>query len=161
MLPYKQIFKELNNAKIRYLIAGGFAVNFHGVNRYTADLDLIIHLESSNTLAFIEVMEKLGYVPRVPVNPKDFANESKRTEWIEEKNMLVFTFIRPDNPFEIIDIFVRVPKPFNEMDSRKKMISTDDIIVPVVGLQDLIDMKEIAGRDKDILDLKKLNDLSK
>ena len=75
MVPYIKIFKKLNKAKIRYLVAGGVAVNLHQINRGTVDLDLIVHLEQKNTLGFVKVMSQLGLVPKVPVDPKEFANE--------------------------------------------------------------------------------------
>lgn len=42
MVAYKDLFVALEKHKIEYLVAGGFAVNFHQVNRATADLDLIL-----------------------------------------------------------------------------------------------------------------------
>jgi len=32
-LDYRKIFKELNKAKIDYLVVGGLAGNFHGIPR--------------------------------------------------------------------------------------------------------------------------------
>ncbi len=42
MIPYAHIFKALSEAKVRYLVAGGIAVNLHQVMRATVDLDLIL-----------------------------------------------------------------------------------------------------------------------
>jgi len=42
------ILHALNHADVRYLIAGGVAVNLHGYQRLTHDLDLVIQLEQSN-----------------------------------------------------------------------------------------------------------------
>ena len=39
------IFETLDRAGVRYLIAGGVAVNIHGYQRMTADLDLVVQLE--------------------------------------------------------------------------------------------------------------------
>jgi hypothetical protein len=41
------IVKALNQAKIQYLIVGGVAVNAHGYERFTKDLDLVIGKISS------------------------------------------------------------------------------------------------------------------
>ena len=70
MILYQKLFQELHKSGIRYMVAGGFAVNFHQVQRATMDLDLIVHLERSNILHFVDVMTKLGYVPRLAVKPK-------------------------------------------------------------------------------------------
>lgn len=53
MVPYQKLFKLLAQHKIQYLVADGFAVNFHQVQRATVDLDLILHLETKNILAFV------------------------------------------------------------------------------------------------------------
>lgn len=114
-IPYLTIFQELESRKISYLIVGGFAVNFHNVQRSTVDLDLIVQLEKNNLSSFITLMNDLGFVPCVPVDPTDFLDPDIRNIWITEKNMLVFSFRHSSNPFEIIDIFVEEPKPFVDL----------------------------------------------
>ena len=39
---FETIAKALDSAGVRYLVAGGFAVNAHGVLRFTKDLDLVV-----------------------------------------------------------------------------------------------------------------------
>ena len=34
--------------EVRYLVAGGLAVNVHGYLRFTKDVDLVVQLESDN-----------------------------------------------------------------------------------------------------------------
>lgn len=155
-VPYKNILLALAKSKVRYLVVGGFAVNFHNYNRSTADLDLIIHLEPKNAELFDVMMTELGYRPRVPVSGKDLGDESKRREWIMEKNMVVFTYINPNNPMEIIDIFVEEPKPFEEMYNDRLVSDVFNVKINVVGYNDLIEMKKKAGRPKDQIDLLEL-----
>ena len=143
MVPYRKIFQELEKRKIRYLVAGGFAVNFHKVQRATVDLDLIIHLQPKNILALVAMMTALGYKPRLPIDPREFADMKKRSSWIEDKGMLVFSFLNPTNPFELIDIFTKEPKPFDSLWRRR-------LDIAVFGI------KIRAGREKDIFDAKEL-----
>ena len=42
------IVKALNDAKVKYLIVGGLAVNAHGYERLTVDVDLVIGLQPEN-----------------------------------------------------------------------------------------------------------------
>lgn len=159
MISYRTIFKELEDRKIAYLIAGGFAVNFHKVQRSTVDLDLILHLTESNILSFLGLMKDLGFVPRLPVKAEDLADPEIRQTWATEKNMMVFSFVHKDNAIEIIDIFIDEPKPFAELFDRKLEVPFGDITLKVIGKDDLIEMKERAGRPKDqydIFELKKL-----
>ena len=85
MVLYRDIFKALDRGKVRYLVAGGVALNLHQIIRSTMDLDLIVHLQTDNVVKFISVMRKLGYLPRVPVNPEDLSDKKKR-EAVEIKN---------------------------------------------------------------------------
>ena len=156
MIFYKDLFLALHEHRIEYLVAGGFAVNFHQIQRATVDLDLIIHLEKDNLDRFIVIMEKLGFAPRLPVPARDFADEIKRESWVREKNMLVFSFINPDNPYEVIDVFANEPKPFLELEKNKLTVKALGIEIFVLGINDLIEMKQQAGRDKDLYDIKQL-----
>ena len=137
MISYRQLFVALSAAKIRYLVAGGVAVNLHQVQRATADLDLILHLERENLLQFAKLMTQLGYQPKAPVKGEDFADPLLRKIWITEKNMKVFSFIHLKNPYELIDIFVEEPRPFAELEKNKLEIAAFGIIIPVLGIDDL------------------------
>ncbi len=156
MVPYRKIFEELEKKKIKYLVVGGLAVNFHRVQRLTVDLDLIIHLKRDNILATIELMTMLGYRSRLPVDPKDFADAKKRAGWIKDKGMLVFSFIHPSNPFEVVDIFVKEPRPFKDLWARRLDISIPGVKIRVIGKRDLMYLKRKAGRPKDVFDLEEL-----
>jgi hypothetical protein len=156
MVDYEKIFRRLSESKIRYLIAGGFAVNFHQVQRATVDLDLIVWLDKKNILSFINLMSELGLLPRVPVSPLDFAEETKRQEWIDQKGMLVFTFYNPSNPFEIVDVFAKEPFPFERMWKDRTEVKAFGVLLPVVSKKDLIAMKENTGRDRDVFDVEQL-----
>ena len=57
----------MNGKKIRYLVAGGVAVNLYGIERATGDIDLVVHLERNNLEKFVEVMKEFGFKPKVPV----------------------------------------------------------------------------------------------
>ncbi len=156
MVSYQSLFIGLAQHKIQYLVAGGFAVNFHQVQRATMDLDLIVFLEENNVKKFILFVESLGFKPRLPVNPADIADPKKRESWIQEKGMVVFSFYHPENPFETIDMFVQEPKPFAELYQNRFVVKAFGAEIPVLGLKDLIEIKRAAGRDKDLFDISQL-----
>ncbi len=74
-LDFQTIFKEFNGLRIDYLVVGGLAVNFHGVPRMTYDIDLMILLEPENILKLVMKLTQWGYKPKVPIDPKDLADE--------------------------------------------------------------------------------------
>lgn len=156
MVPYQRLFEALAKEKVRYLVAGGFAVNFHQVQRATVDLDLILHLETENILTFVKIMNELGFSPRVPVKAEALANAENRKQWIEEKGMRVFSFVHNKNAFEVVDVFVEEPKPFGELFERRLNVKAFGNEIAVVGKADLIQMKREAGRDRDLFDISQL-----
>lgn len=156
MVPYQNVFAELKKRKIQYLIAGGFAVNFHKVQRATVDLDIILHLTTKNILLFNKMMKALGFVPRLPVDPAEFAEEKIRESWKLNKGMLVFSFLNPKNPFELIDVFVNEPKPFKTLWKNRLTVSAFGYKIEVIGKKDLMELKKKAGRSKDAFDYKEL-----
>ncbi len=158
---YFEIFRELAKHDIKFIVVGGIAVNLLGVPRFTADLDLIVALEKKNVLKFAKSMTKLGYKPKVPVKAEDFADHKNRAKWIKEKNMIVFSFWKPDHPYEVIDVFVKEPLPFSQLWRSREKIKLDNTIIPVISLEYLIKLKKEANRKQDVSDIEALNKLKK
>ena len=74
----ENIFIALNEAEVRYLVAGGLAVMAHGYLRMTRDLDLILALDGKNPEQALTVLDSLGYQPNAPVALMDFLDPRKR-----------------------------------------------------------------------------------
>ena len=153
---YEEVFRALNKAGVRYLVVGGLAVNFHGVQRPTHDIDLLIDMTSENINTLITAMEALGCRPRVPVDPHLLADETIRQQWIKEKNMKAFTFVRPSSEAMEVDILLESPLDFEEAETRRENVEFAGISVPVIAIPDLIRMKEAVARSSDLWDIKTL-----
>lgn len=156
---FKKIIEELERRKIRYLIIGGVAVNLHGFSRITRDLDLMLSFEKENVDKFIELVNYIGYRPKVPVDIKEFADPKKRELWKKEKNMQVFSVRNPEDEFEYIDVMIQDHIDFEKAYKNRKVFIDDKISVSVISIDDLISLKELAGRGRDLLDLKILREL--
>lgn len=150
---YEHIFQALNNQKVKYLVVGGVAVYLHGIPRFTKDLDLLVDMSPANLKRMIQAFEKIGYIPRIPVNALDFADPKKREEWIKEKNMKAFTFIQTKPPFEQVDIVFAGGISYQEAVKKKKKIVSKEVPLWVISIEDLIRMKSKAGRTQDQADI--------
>lgn len=151
------VFRSLNEAGVRYLIAGGLAVVAHGYVRFTADVDIILGMDRKNLMSAMQVFASIGYKPRAPVELHDFINPEKRSEWIEKKGLTVFSIWNPDDPATEIDIFAESPMDFEKAYSTGTYFNiVNDLEVKVLGLADLILLKKGAGRPKDLDDIAKL-----
>jgi predicted nucleotidyltransferase len=155
-LDFQAIFKELNELGIDYLVVGGLAVNFHGVPRMTYDIDLMILLESENILKLVTKLTQWGYKPKIPIDPKDLADETKRNSWIHEKEMKALNFYSETLPIGEIDIVIDSPIPYKELKSRAIKIELQQERIPIVSIHDLIELKLRAGRKQDLADVEHL-----
>ena len=153
---YERILKGLQQYKVRYLIVGGLAVNLHGYDRITADLDIILSMTDTNIKKFVIVAKKLNMKPRIPVPIEDFAVKSLRREWIKEKNMKAFLISNPENAAEHLDVIIEHPINFTKAYRRRIKINAGNLRMPLIGIDDLIRMKTFAGRQKDLIDIEAL-----
>ena len=55
------IVRALNDARVQYLIVGGLAVNAHGYERLTVDVDLVIGLKEENILRALRTLQAAGW----------------------------------------------------------------------------------------------------
>ena len=155
-LDFQTIFKELNDLGIDYLVVGGLAVNFHGVPRMTYDIDLMILLQQENILKLITRLTLWGYRPKIPIDPCDLADESKRNTWIREKGMKALNFYSETLPIGEIDLVIDSPISYDNLKSRAVIIELHDEKIPTVSIHDLIELKIQAGRKQDLSDIEHL-----
>jgi predicted nucleotidyltransferase len=155
-LDYKAIFKELNKLKINYLVVGGLALNFHGVPRMTYDIDLMILPQSDNILRLVTKLTQWGYKPKIPVDPRDLANEAKRSIWIQNKGMKALNFYSGKLPIGEIDLVFDSPLPYDRLQKRAVKIELQGERIPTISIHDLIELKLLAGRKQDLADIESL-----
>jgi len=161
MKIFKNLFSALNSKSIKYMVAGGVAVNLYGIERATADIDIILRLDQDNIKKFIELVRKLGLKPKVPVKLEDFAEAEKRKEWIEDKGMKVFSLYDAAHSFFLLDVFVDVPFNFDMVYKERIKMKYGNTTIPVVPLNELIKMKQNTGRPQDKADVFYLKEILK
>jgi hypothetical protein len=147
----------LNDASVRYLIAGGLAVMAHGYPRLTADIDLILDLDDGNVRRALGALGALGYRPRPPVALEQFADPAARQAWIREKGLTVFSLYSPTLTDTEIDLFTEPPPDFGKAYGRALRLEvTPGVIASFVSYDDLLAMKEKAARPQDVADVAQL-----
>src|SRR6185295_18654294 len=80
----------------------------------------------------------------------------KRTQWVRDKNLTVFSLYSPQHALTEIDLFVEPPLDFETAyrDAVRKEVAPG-IAATFIGLQDLRRLTLRAGRPQDLLDLEK------
>lgn len=134
------------------IMVGGGAVNFHGYQRHSADVDFWINPTTENFKRLLTVFQNLGY------------NISKLPDSVlkgEQNISLKFSPVQID--IELITRF-SVNKPFEEAYKESKLVElkNDQTIFKwrVLSLEDLIISKIKSGRPKDLLDIQELKKIN-
>ena len=153
----EKIFRALNSAAVRYLVAGGLAVNAHGYLRFTKDVDFVLQLTPDNIQRAFAALTDLGYRPNVPVSSEQFADPAQRERWIQDKGMQVLQLWSDAHLETPIDIFVSEPFPFDD-EYKRALVKPlyGDIEVRFVSIPTLIGMKQAADRTQDHIDIEHL-----
>jgi hypothetical protein len=150
---YFDLLKSLYENKIQYLIVGGVAVNLHGVPRATFDFDLLISIDKENIFNLINVLKNDGYKPSLPEDPIGMADPEKVKKWINEKNLIAFSFFNEKQSHKVVDIILHHPLNFSVAYNRKVVKKVDNFELYIASIDDIILMKESSSRSKDLKDI--------
>ncbi len=153
---YDDVYAAFAEADVPFVVVGGMAVVLSGHVRATVDLDVIVDLKPAPALRAMQALLRLGLLPRVPVDPADFANPEIREGWIRDKHMQVLSFYDPQHVAREVDVFVAHPIDFDVLSAAAVHMDVGAHTIPVASLQHLIDLKRAAGRPRDLEDIQAL-----
>ena len=153
MNGYAKIFTALHEANVQYIIVGGVAMNLHNCPRFTNDIDILLALDEENLMRMQKVMTTIGYEQRIPLSIQELGDEQKAVKFVQERNLLAYTFYDPKNPVYSLDILVDASLKFDHYQNNRVLIDVWNLALPVVSIDDLIDLKKGTNREKDALDI--------
>lgn len=154
---FDALVKAFDAAGVRYLIAGGLAVNAYGYLRFTKHVDVVVQLMPDNIGRTFAALDSLGYRPLVPVTAAQFSDAAQREHWIRDKGMKVLQFWSDAHRETPVDVFVIEPFDFETEFKNSLTKPLGGIDVSFVSIPTLIQMKEAAGRSQDKLDIEELH----
>jgi len=149
----QKLIQSLTKYDVNYAVVGGYAVALHGAFRGTMDIDLVIQVDEQVFLHAEQALINIGLQPRLPVKASDVFHF--RDEYINNRNMIAWSFVNPNNPAEMVDIIIT--ENLNNMHTVTKQGFGMDI--QVLAIEDLINMKQKSGRPQDLEDIKALERL--
>lgn len=145
-----QFWKGLNENNVRYIMVGGFATRFHGYNRSTDDIDMWLEDTVENRRNLRKAFKELGY--------GDFTS------------MEMMQFVPGWTNFHIgsgieLDIMTEMKGleniPFNECLDMASIAELENVKVPFLHINHLIENKKIVNRPKDQIDVIELEKIRK
>ncbi len=132
-----RLFIQFDNQGV---IIGGIAASLLGQPRFTADLDAVILLSTSDLPRLIEVAAQEGMVGRI-VDAEAFARKNRVLLLKHQSSGIKIDITLGILPFEV------------EMIERGQEISVGNIQLRLPTPEDLIIMKAVAHRSKDLADI--------
>lgn len=156
------LLEELAKQNVKFVVCGGIACVLHGVNRVTLDIDILADMDKINLEKIIEIAGAYGLKPRIPEPVRNFLDENKRQEWIDEKNALVYTFFSDDGKVQL-DIFLKYPFSYEEAFKNADKIEYRNSDIYITSIEDLLSAKKSVSppRHKDLQDIEELEKIYK
>ena len=140
---YKEFLELLNGNKVDYLVVGGYSVAFHGYPRYTGDIDIWINPTKENTIKIIATLDSFGF-GSLGLSQENFL-----------KNDQVIQLGQEPLRIDIMTAINGVPS-FDEAFKKRKVIHIANLMIPYIGLDDLLTNKKNTGRARDKDDIENL-----
>ena len=141
-----------NKHQVRMIMIGGGAVNFHGYQRHSADVDFWIETTAENLKKLIKVFKEMDY------EIDDFPQKVK-----EKLQNISIKFSPFDLDLELITNF-NINKTFECALNESIKHQVKDVLYlcwNVLSFDDLITSKIKANRPKDLLDIMQLKEINK
>ena len=132
--------------QVKMMLVGGGAVNFHGYQRHSADVDFWIELTTDNLASLKDALSQVGV--EIDAFPKP----------VIEGLQNISIKISPVMEIELITRF-NPGKSFEEayqLSVINSLINKPDVTYRILSYDDLINSKIKSGRPKDILDIQEL-----
>jgi hypothetical protein len=139
---FKDLLALFNKHRVEYLIAGAYALAFHGAPRFTGDIDLLVRANDGNATRILKALEEFGF-GSVGISIEDLV----RPEMVVQLGaaparvdlLTSLTGVTEEEAFA-----ARVPGLYG------------DVPVHYLGKEQFIANKRALGRRKDLADLEAL-----
>jgi predicted nucleotidyltransferase len=144
---FASALRDLNDARIRYVIVGGLAVIRHGAVRATKDIDAAVAMDAENLSRLDALVGRWA-----ATNPD---GTPLRTKELPAGGVLALR-----TRHCLVDILSAqlLPAPFDDVLARSDVKRIDGVKAPICSFADLVAMKRATGRGSDELDLERLSE---
>ena len=138
---FHELLQLFGEERVRYLVVGGYAVNFHGHVRNTGDLDVWIEVSPDNAAGIVRALRRFG-----------FSESLSPALFLDPNNVVQFGV-----PPLRVDILCSVSGVnFDACFPNRIPANVDGIEISIIDLDNLRKNKSASGRIKDLSDLDNL-----
>jgi hypothetical protein len=150
----RELFAVLARYEVDYVTIGGIAVQAHGGQRVTQDLDIAIATATDNRTRLAAAL--------VDLDARILGPDGKRSTSPPSATMLgasdLWHLVTPHGLLDIVTFPAHLGS-FDELRARAHNIPLGDLTVPIAHRDDLLEMKRATGRPQDLADVRLLESL--
>ncbi|MBN1361664.1 MAG: nucleotidyltransferase [Sedimentisphaerales bacterium] len=139
---YRDMLRALSDHEVRFLLVGAYAMAAHGYPRATGDIDIWVEPTAENSRRVYRALAAFG----APVRELD--------ETAFAQKGTVFQIGVEPRRIDIISAVSGVE--FEQAYPQRRTVDLEGLVIPVVSFNDLVKNKRATGRDKDRIDVKRL-----
>lgn len=150
LLELKEFAALAAKHRLKMLMVGGGAVNFHGYQRHSADVDFWFLPSDRNLQKLQAILREMGF---------EIIAFPDKVKHKEQNISLKFSPITSIELITCFDCGVDFSSAYEQAVERK--VETTDTIIKVLNLEHLINSKIKSGRNKDLLDVAELRKIHK
>jgi predicted nucleotidyltransferase len=149
-LSVDDILRRLVERGVDFVVIGGIAAVLHGSARNTFDLDICFATDDVNLAALGEVLTALGARLKGVAENVPFVPDARTLRQVELLALVT--------SLGELDVLTRPPgaPAYQELRRNADRYDLGGFNVSVASIDDLIAMKQAAGRAKDLLDVEEL-----
>ena len=145
MRSFQAILGALSAGNVDYILIGGLAVAYHGVPRFTEDIDLFVRRDPENIARLKNALRTV------------FDDES--IDEITYDDLVEYAVVRYGTPDDFyIDVMDRIGEAFSYEDLDYEVIEMDSIPIRIATIETLIRLKKGTLREIDRLDVAMLQE---
>ncbi|MCL1961373.1 MAG: hypothetical protein FWG56_06310 [Desulfovibrionaceae bacterium] len=150
---YHELFSALHRHEVEYTLIGGLAVALHGVERNTMDVDITLVFSPGNVERFLQAAQELGLTPVLPVPIAILRDAETLRDWRQRRHLQAFGLRAPGIGGVTLDVLLFPPMDPCALHQRALALDIAGTLVRVATIDDLIALKQHAGRPLDLDDV--------
>jgi hypothetical protein len=138
---HKKFLQSLIEFEVDFIVAGGYAVIYHGYVRTTSDMDIWLKPDNNNRKRLVQLLIK-----------KNFSEEAiELVSSLDFTSPVAFHFGRPPEKMDFFTAMVGLD--FDTSIKNALLLEVEKIRIPFLSLEDLVTNKMMTTRGRDHVDV--------
>lgn len=148
------MFRALAGRGVEYVTIGGIAVQAHGAQRVTRDLDIAIATSSANAARLASALSD--------IDARVLGADGRRSRAVPSAALLgsgdQWHLVSRHGRLDVMTLPAHLGT-FDQLRARAHEVPLGEMTVPIASREDLLKMKRAAGRPQDLADVELLSSL--